>query len=78
MAKQVRPAGGKADNKRGLRGRASDWLRLRAFHHGPERTRSNGEAEDTTAVSSSPPSDLRTADNGHEIGNERLRGSLMN
>jgi len=51
MAKQVRPAGGQADNKRGLRGCASDWLRLRAFHHGPARTRSNGEAEDTTAVS---------------------------
>jgi len=64
MAKQVRPAGGKAENKHGLRGRASDWLRLRAFHHGPERTRSNGEAEDTTAVSILTAIDSRT-DNGN-------------
>jgi hypothetical protein len=71
MAKQVRPAGGKADNKRGPRGRASDWLRLRAFHHGPERTRSNGEAEDTTAVSTLTAIGFRT-DNGHRIGNGRL------
>ena len=52
----------------------SDWLRLRAFHHGPGCTHPNGEAEDTTAVSTAVALLSEPADNAN--GNDCSEGDL--
>jgi len=51
MAEQVRPAHGKPTTTLALqRPLSSIGFRARAFHHGPDRTRSSRDAEDTFAV----------------------------
>ncbi len=64
---------GKAGNWFGLRGRANDWLLMREFHDGPERTAPPDEAGYMTAA------DFLSAINGgaHTCALTSLRSPYM-